>query len=51
SGQQVAVLKKGVEKEGRYTVTFDAADLPSGLYFYRLESGEFIATKKMLLIK
>jgi len=46
------------QKPGNYEVQFDGTDLPagrqgltSGLYFYRLQSGEFIQTKKMLLLK
>ena len=35
----------------RYKVDFSAESLPSGLYFYRLDSGETSLTKKMLLVK
>jgi hypothetical protein len=36
---------------GRYEVTWDAGNLPSGLYFYRFEAGEFTDLKKMILMK
>ena len=39
------------QEAGTYEVEFDAASLPSGVYFYQLKSGEFIQTKKMLLMK
>jgi hypothetical protein len=32
-------------------VTFDATELPSGIYFYRMEAGQFSQVKKMMLIK
>jgi hypothetical protein len=36
---------------GTYEVEFDAAGLPSGVYFYKLRAGEFSQTKKMILIQ
>jgi hypothetical protein len=36
---------------GKYEVEFNADDLPSGIYFYKLVSGTFIQTKKMILLK
>lgn len=36
---------------GEHTVQFDAADLPSGMYYYQLYSSDFITTKKMILLK
>ncbi len=36
---------------GTYEIEFNASSLPSGVYFYQLKSGEFIQTKKMLLMK
>ncbi|MBU0690908.1 T9SS type A sorting domain-containing protein [bacterium] len=50
-GQQVAELVNGTMATGRHSVTFMANDLPSGMYFYHLEAGEFIAQQKMILMK
>jgi hypothetical protein len=50
-GQEVATLVHGNLAQGRHNVTFDAANLPSGLYIYRMEAPGFEATKKMLLMK
>src|SRR5690606_8279713 len=38
-GQEVAVLAEAEQAAGRHEVVFDAADLPAGVYFYRLEAG------------
>jgi hypothetical protein len=52
TGREVATLAQNEKKApGTYEVAFDAAQLPSGVYFYRLQAGSFIKTKKMLLIK
>ncbi len=52
TGQVVAVLlDERTVRAGTYSVRWDAPDMPSGLYFYRLETGSFTATKKMLLVK
>ncbi len=50
-GQQVATLANGNKTPGRYSVTFDASRLASGVYFYRLTAGSYILVKKMVLIK
>lgn len=50
-GEKVAVAFKGELDEGYHQVEFYATSLPSGVYFYRLESEQFTAVKKMLLIK
>jgi photosystem II stability/assembly factor-like uncharacterized protein len=50
-GQTVRVLENGFKSAGNYSVTFNAAELPSGIYFYKLEAGQFSQTKKMILLK
>jgi hypothetical protein len=50
-GQVVATLASDSRSAGSYSVTFDATSLPSGLYYYRLRSGTFTATKVMQLTK
>jgi hypothetical protein len=50
-GRQVAELVNERQSAGRYEVRFEAADLPSGMYFYRLESGGFVQSAKMILMK
>ncbi|MBI4548700.1 MAG: T9SS type A sorting domain-containing protein, partial [Ignavibacteriae bacterium] len=50
-GQEVATLVNEKKAPGEYTVTWDANNKPSGVYFYRLQTEKFIAVKKMLLIQ
>ncbi|CAN5556657.1 hypothetical protein BH10BAC5_BH10BAC5_20910 [soil metagenome] len=50
-GREVKTLVNEIKNIGEYNVTFDASSLPSGIYFYKLVSGSFIDTKKMLLVK
>ncbi|MBK7229775.1 MAG: T9SS type A sorting domain-containing protein [Ignavibacteriales bacterium] len=50
-GNEVATLVNEFRNAGIYEVDFDASKLSSGVYFYQLKSGEFIQTKKMILIK
>jgi hypothetical protein len=50
-GKEVATLVKGDYASGSYNVSFDASGLSSGIYFYRLETGAFVQTNKMMLLK
>ncbi len=50
-GQQVARPFAGNYSRGRYTVLFNGRDLPSGVYFYQLQAGNFVDQKKMVLLK
>lgn len=50
-GREVATLINGAQNAGHYTVNFDATSLPSGMYFYRLETPQFSDMKKMMLLK
>ncbi len=50
-GSEVATLVNEEKSAGTYEVEFDASNLPSGIYFYRLESGSFSSTKKLILLK
>jgi hypothetical protein len=50
-GERVATLVNGYEEAGYHEVTFNAAGLASGSYFYRISAGDFAATKTLLLVK
>ena len=50
-GNEIATLINEQKPAGNYEVGFDAAGLTSGIYFYKLQSGSFVDTKKMLLLK
>jgi len=50
-GNEVKTLVNENKPAGSYSVDFDGADLPSGIYFYKLESGDFSDTKRMILLK
>jgi len=50
-GREVATLVNKQQQAGNYEVNFDANNLGSGIYFYKLQSGSFIKSMKMLLIK
>ncbi|MBR9916972.1 T9SS type A sorting domain-containing protein [bacterium] len=51
-GRKVATLIRGEHKTaGRYTINFDASNLASGMYIYRLKAGSSVITKKLTLIK
>ena len=55
-GQQVVQLVKGVRAPGQYNLTWDGRDnrgqaLASGLYFYRLQAGRQVKTRKLLMLR
>ncbi|HEX9828973.1 MAG TPA: T9SS type A sorting domain-containing protein, partial [Bacteroidota bacterium] len=50
-GQEVKTLVDAEFEAGVYSVSFDASDLPSGIYVYRLSAGTFVETKRMVLLK
>ncbi len=50
-GQLVATLVDGERQPGSYSVLWDAGSLPSGMYFYRIEAGRYVETKKMVLLR
>jgi len=50
-GESVTQLVNEEQEAGKYSVEFDATTLPSGIYFYRIQTGSFIQTKKMILLK
>ncbi|MCB0304690.1 MAG: T9SS type A sorting domain-containing protein, partial [Calditrichaeota bacterium] len=50
-GQKVATLVRQKQSAGKYQVNFDARDLSSGIYFYRLQAGKYVKVHKMILMK
>jgi hypothetical protein len=50
-GAEVATLVNEEKVAGRYEVSFDASRLASGVYIYRLQANDYIAVKKMVLLK
>ena len=50
-GPKVAELVSGEKDAGAYDVTFDAGELASGMYPYRIQAGSFVQTKKLVVVK
>ena len=50
-GRKVATLVNKKQAPGKYSVQFNASGLPSGVYFYTLRAGDFVQTRKMILLK
>ncbi|RKY57404.1 MAG: peptidase S8, partial [Candidatus Neomarinimicrobiota bacterium] len=51
NGQKVATLVNRQMNPGSYSATFNAGNLSSGVYFYKLRTAEFISVKKMILTR
>jgi len=50
-GREVATLVNEEQSEGKYEIKFEGNELASGIYFYKLEAGNFTSTKKLVLMK
>ena len=50
-GNEIETLINNEKPSGSYELTWNAGNLPSGIYFYQLKAGEFVETKKMILLK
>ena len=50
-GNEVATLVNEEKQPGVYEVEIDASSLSSGMYLYKLQAGDFIQTKKMILLR
>ncbi len=50
-GKEIKTLVNEKKSAGNYKIEFDGSGLNSGLYIYRLEAGNFVSVRKMLLLK
>ncbi|MFZ1322638.1 MAG: hypothetical protein WAT71_13860 [Ignavibacteria bacterium] len=50
-GKEIMTLVNEQKQAGYYSYTFNGANLSSGVYFFRMEAGEFVDVKRMMLIK
>ena len=50
-GNKINTLVNQEKPVGTYELTLNASNLPSGVYFYRIQAGSFVETKKMILLK
>ncbi len=51
TGQLIATLVNGDQSAGFHTIIWDAVDVPSGIYFVKMEAGDFVITRKLTLMK
>ena len=51
TGQQVATVVSGHQEAGHSEVMWDGSSFATGVYLYRLEAGDFVKTRRMLLLK
>jgi len=50
-GQRVAMLASGFYEAGRYSVRWEPGSAATGMYFYRLEAGRYVKSRRMLFLK
>ena len=50
-GREVSTLLNKEQPQGNYSIEFDASNMTSGVYFYRIQAGQFVDTKKMILLR
>ncbi len=50
-GKELMNLVNEFKQAGSYSVTFDAADYPSGVYYYKIKTGSFVQVRKMVLVR
>ncbi len=50
-GNKIKTLVNEVKSAGSYTISFNASNYPSGVYFYQMKTENYVSTKKMLLLK
>ena len=51
TGREIKTLVNEIKKAGYYSITLNASELSTGIYFYRVQTGNFFQTKRMVLIK
>ncbi|HEY3251731.1 MAG TPA: T9SS type A sorting domain-containing protein [Ignavibacteria bacterium] len=47
----IRLINSGIKESGWHSIEFNAQNYPSGVYFYRIEAGDFVQSKKMVLVK
>lgn len=51
TGKEIKTLVNDIKLAGNYTIDFNGSNLASGVYFYRIQTGDFVQTKRMVLVK